>query len=405
MICKLLGGACLACAALCLSLCFIAAPVLGYSFGYDSLGDYSSFEGVQIGPFHVGRTVYGSDSDIQESDQPGMVLAASPARKIIPKLEDSKLGADPDLQPSTVMVPLTVSNGFPQIEVTLNGKGPFTFLVHPGAPATGITRKLASELGLESRKEEDSTDDLRRVVIDDLAIGTANFESVSAIVWNPSDYFGPSADASGVVGFSLFENHLVFLDFPNDRLAIVADDHLRNDKNTVVPYEVIPSDMIPGGGHQIMIPAQVASREMNLEINFFSSGKFLFPLDLMEKLPLASEPGVIGMIRNEEGTFTIQGSSLNGDVELAGYSLNNPGVRFTEATDTSSIGFGALSEFRIVIDQTNKLMQFRRAAGASHEVFRQAANVQSLEKGGTPLRAAFNADRDLVRMLLILSPT
>ena len=67
--------------------------------------------------------------------------------------------------PTTVLVPLEVSGGLPQIEVTLNGQGPYKFLVHPGVPVTGIKEKLAKELSLEGEETGESTAEARRVVI------------------------------------------------------------------------------------------------------------------------------------------------------------------------------------------------------------------------------------------------
>ena len=114
---------------------------------------------------------------------------------------------------------------------------------------------------------------------------------------------------------------------------------------------------------------------------------------------------MIGRTMNEEGTFTILSASFDGTIMLGEQALNRSSLRFIDLVDEAGIGQEVLNEFAITFDQANRRVRFVRDEAQGQRQQQLAAAVASMDEGGAALKAAFNADRDKVRMLLILSPT
>src|ERR1051326_8132692 len=126
-----------------------------------------------------------------------------------------------------VSVPMDLSSGQPVVEVYLNGKGPFRMFLDTGAGSTVLDRSLADELALrhvgktrmgDPANPEAIAADLVR--IDSLRIGPASFEGIEAASWDRSGLRRDANPPRGVIGFALFRELLLTLDYPGAQVRL-----------------------------------------------------------------------------------------------------------------------------------------------------------------------------------------
>ena len=82
------------------------------------------------------------------------------------------------------------------VDVKINGRGPFKFVIDSGTPSTIVDSALVQELGLSAEGAK------LRVEIDSLTLGTASFDGVDAKVLDLDELWGDGSP-SGIFGFDL----------------------------------------------------------------------------------------------------------------------------------------------------------------------------------------------------------
>lgn len=135
-----------------------------------------------------------------------------------------------DAQTSSVAsVPMQMRGAMPVIEVMVNGHGPFVFSIDTGGGMqVDLDTALAAQLKLQPngkvRAGDPSGQNAREfdtVPIDSIAFGGVEFRNVTAIAREhriTPNY--PKVD--GILGFSLFADYLLTLDYPNKQLRLSA---------------------------------------------------------------------------------------------------------------------------------------------------------------------------------------
>src|SRR5205085_6802757 len=123
-------------------------------------------------------------------------------------------------QPVAV-APMKFRGLMPVIEVKLNGQGPFTFTIDTGAGMQAdIDTSVATQLKLQPNGkvlngdpsgENDREVDTAR--IDSIAFGGAEFRNVTAVI-RPQRITRDYPDVDGILGFGVFTDHLLTLDYP-----------------------------------------------------------------------------------------------------------------------------------------------------------------------------------------------
>jgi hypothetical protein len=133
-------------------------------------------------------------------------LVAGCSRGVRPELlERIQQGAESvEFESPRVEVPLVGAPTLPLVEVTLNGRGPYRFLFDAGANVVSVKASVAREAGLPVLQQLSE----RSVVgVDSLRLGGVVFRGVAAVG-------EPELDVDGVVGFNLFKDGLLTLDYP-----------------------------------------------------------------------------------------------------------------------------------------------------------------------------------------------
>jgi hypothetical protein len=218
---------------------------------------------------------------------------------------------------------------------------------------------VAAALGLEVIGQARSGDPSGRnlVTVDlvklaSLEIGGARFEGVEASVRSGRlRRMGEPVD--GILGFRLFQECLLTLDYPANRLRLDRGGLPSANQNDVLAFTLdhgIPT-----------IRLQVDSVSLEAHVDAGAPGGFSLPASLEPKLAFSSPPKVVGHGRTIGNDFEIRAGTIKGSVRLAGYEYKDANVEFQPVFPIGNVGSRVLRDFRVTFDQKNGRMRLAKA--------------------------------------------
>ena len=259
--------------------------------------------------------------------------ATSPARTTLP----------------SAPVEQAMAGGLP---VRLNGHGPFRLGFDSGQSfAALVSRDLADRLALPVVDQVQVGDgsgandrEVDVVAIASLTIGAAQFHDLQALVFDiPGD---------GALGFALFVDALLTLDFVRDRMRI--------ERAALPPpdgREVLALGMQHGATPTV--PVEIGDRQVTALIDTGWNGATGAPAAWMDELPLESPPVVVGRAATLFNEFEIHEARLDGALSIGGHSIPSPALHFNDLLPELVLGRDLLSRFAISFDQANLRVRFR----------------------------------------------
>lgn len=258
----------------------------------------------------------------------------------------------------TVTVPMELSVKKAVVDVKINGKGPFKFILDTGAGGTVMDQSLATELALEQDGKATAGDFVdprgikaNRNRIRTLEIGGATFNDFIALSWDRSPLY-QAGGPRGVLGMPLFRKLLLTIDYPGSKISI-ENGKLKKGSD-VVEYQSSEFDLF-GIPMKIGLTAYVATLDTG------SPGGLSFPNSYMDKLPLEDKPRVVGRAKTIGGETVLYGAKLKETVSFGGHSFETPDIVFFDRLAHLNIGYGLLNQFAVTIDQQNMLIRFAKS--------------------------------------------
>ncbi len=259
-------------------------------------------------------------------------------------------------QPSPIFsVAMEVTHGKPYVMVTVNGKGPFRFIIDTGTGGDAIvTSELATELDLPVAGEARLIDltgkgsqpaRLRR--IDSLQVAGVDFHAIKAI-----EHRLPSGegDCQGMLGFPLFRDFLFTLDYVKGRLLLAHGELQPDGERSVLPFRM--PDGVP------IARLNIAGREVEAQIDSGGAGLSL-PEDSTRGMKFANDPENFAKGESLSTRFVIKAGKLASDVRLGEFTFAKPWVEINAAFPLANFGSNPMQYFTISFDQKNHLMHFR----------------------------------------------
>ncbi len=334
------------------------------------------------------------------------VLGSVPAQTE-PRDDPSRFLANPEVlqaiedQTPLISVPLQPYGPLYLVDVKINDRGPFKFVVDSGTTSTIVDVAVVRELGLTEEQQEGSGP---LVEIDALTLGSTRFAAVEAQVRDLDEIWGEGSP-SGVLGFDLFGDRLVTLDLPLQKLVVHEGALPAPDGREILPYTLQSRDDGLGPRRVPTIEIRVAGRVMDVELSPLGFGTLALPKDQMEQFPLASRAGVIGQNKNQDGLFPVLGASLDGSMVVGRHRFDNPSVVFGESFDHPSLGSGTLEAFVLTLDLVHHRVRIARPTGRANPLVTRAAALVPQSAEGADIRSTFNENVDRVRLMVLLSPT
>lgn len=265
-------------------------------------------------------------------------------------------GARFDVPAAGATLPMLDIGGRPMVDVLINGKGPFPFILDTGATFTAIDGALARELALPAGAEIGGEGTVR---IDEVRIGDAVVHGfVAGSIGGMLGGLGGARPPRGVLSAAAFPGYLVVLDYPNRRVTITPGALPAADGRRVFEYHV--DEPLP------VIPVRIAGHEYRIHLDSGSPSGVMLPMKYASELPLAAPPVTIGQARTVAGTFPVQAATVNGAVEIGEYAVDVKEIRFSDLRPGAEPGIGnvgaqVLRGFVVTFDAKNRRVRFERA--------------------------------------------
>jgi hypothetical protein len=244
----------------------------------------------------------------------------------------------------------------------VNGHGPYRFMIDTGTGAEALVSvELAQELRLPTVDRTRVFDPSKQgghytdvVMIDSLNVAGAEFIEVKAARHR---IYGEENFCQGILGFPLFENYLLTLDFPNQRMTLSSGALVPDGESSVLPFRM--PDGVP------IAPMRIG--DLRVEAQFDSGGTGLsLPQRLVPQLKFTSDPAPFGLAESLSTSFEIETATLGSDVQLGEYTFAEPYVEINPAFPLVNFGAYPMDDFAITFDQMNQLMKLEASQKTLH---------------------------------------
>jgi hypothetical protein len=246
------------------------------------------------------------------------------------------------------------------VEDKWDKSGPYHFLVDTGSSVTLVSPEIAKRYASAEERPLDEPQVrvrsagggfalLDAVTLKRLQLGTARFDYVPALVYDCTDLsaqFGVKID--GVLGFPLFRNAVLTLDYPNERIVLrakIPDDGL--------PGEVILFD---NADKTPLIPILLGDHEFAALIDSGNAGAIdINPAGLSPTFSFGPVAGPT--VSTLGGDKPSRVGRLEGVVRIGSFDVPRPVVEVTD--ELTSLGGGILSHFTLTFDQRHNEVIFQ----------------------------------------------
>jgi hypothetical protein len=258
-----------------------------------------------------------------------------------------------------VTVPMQDMEGRPVIDLKINGKGPYRFILDTGAVTTVVSDELSHELSLTPPAGVQVAavgggPAPAIVVIHDVRIGNAVLEGMIAAIMPLGGLLKGENAPRGVLSAASFPGYLLTYDYPGKHISIKKGALASADSKSTFQYteeQVLPT-----------VPIRIAGHDTKVHLDTGSPFGLTLPVKFLTELPLASQPKEAGRVRTHGGEFQVSIARLKGTIELGKYKLDLDEVRFSDVRPgpgpaPGNIGYDVLRHFVVTLDSKNRRIQ------------------------------------------------
>jgi hypothetical protein len=239
--------------------------------------------------------------------------------------------------------------------------GPYHFVVDTGSSVTLVSPEFAKRYASDEPRPLDEpqvrvrssgggTALLDAVTLKRLQLGGARFEYVPALIYDCaglSAQFGVKID--GILGFPLFRNAVLTLDYPNESVVLRSD----------IPEEGLPGEAIlfNNADKTPLIPVSLGDRQFAALIDSGSASAIdINPAGLSPRFSYGPVDGPT--VSTLAGDRPSRVGRLAGVVRIGSFDVPQPVAEMTD--ELTSLGGGILSHFTITFDQRHNEVFFQR---------------------------------------------
>lgn len=251
-------------------------------------------------------------------------------------------------------VPMKSFEGRPLVDVMVNGKGPFPFVIDTAASHGRIGMKMAKELGLEPVGEARARSGVGEAVVlklynlASLRLGGLEIQNLAAAGWDPpNDDFRPA-----VLPVTVFADLLLTLDFPAEKVIVRRGELPAADSQSIFTYK----------GRLQSIPVTIGGVAATMHPDSGASGGIAVPKSMAASLSLDGPPKPKGKGRTINAEFEVLEAQLHGKVQWGRFSVDNPDLRFIDGLREPLLGTEVLRHYALTLDQKNSRIRFAEGA-------------------------------------------
>ncbi|MFM0598470.1 aspartyl protease family protein [Paraburkholderia dilworthii] len=276
--------------------------------------------------------------------------------------------------PQTQAFPLSIIDNRPFIAATVDGKGPFSFILDTGSSSSTVSTALAAQLKLVPTGAGTGTGageqqlSFRIVHLKDLSVGSFSVGALDIPTMDTSQLNRVIGfqHVDGVLGAEIFHKGVLTLDAARGQLTLQDEDRFRPAADAIpIPFSLDENDMP-------VVKASVAGIAAKFQID--TGDRFSLTLfgDFWRAHRLDQQMGATieamtgygggGPIRGRVGRsagFSI--GDLAVPAPVTRLSLQKAGA-FTRADRAGSIGMGILKRFAVSFDYGHRVMWLSKSA-------------------------------------------
>lgn len=247
-------------------------------------------------------------------------------------------------------LPFELESGRPTVEVTLDGHGPYRFILDTGAGASSVDAGLAAELALPVVGSTDvGAPGMPTSMTDVVAVErlTAGPVVVAETTLSTVDLGGLAA---GILAPRSLPGGHVALDFPARRVLLDREPLDAGAPDTL-PFES------PDG--LIALPLTVGDVTLTAHLDTGSPGGLMMPKSLADELAWEGEPREVGHARLLGGESTVYAARLAGVAAAGALRLVDPEVHILDLPlPAANLGSGLLGGTLVDVDYERGLVRF-----------------------------------------------
>ncbi len=263
------------------------------------------------------------------------------------------------------------------VKAKLNGKGPYLFMIDTGTPITMLTRKVAQELNLQSPTKKNFAGNSTYQTVDhykinELTLGDAILYDYDIGVFEEPNLISNfikihKFNIDGILTIGAFYHYLLALDYPNKRISLVSKELDSSDKSTIpfAPIQKVPAIAVvfkDDNNHKV---------EINCVIDTGYVGQFTFPANittipfkLLEENVVKANTGFKEyVVHNDKIEAKAYFSNM---IVQDPYILHGEGMYGTSGNTLGLMGLYVIQQFRISIDQKNRLLKIEHSGMPAH---------------------------------------
>lgn len=250
-------------------------------------------------------------------------------------------------------VPMQDFGGRAVVDVKINGRGPYRFVLSTTATMTIIDSALDKDLqlpaaeGVQAAPSGGNTPVI--VTIGELRMGDAVVRGFMGAVMPLGHYLSGENAPRGIVSAAIFQGHLLTYDYPKKRVSIEKGKLEKTDGQSIFDYtETRPT-----------LPIKIGDLVTRVQLDTGSGAGLTLPTKFGSELPLTSPPKEAGKTRTNAGEFAVSKAQVNAAIELGKYKLVLSEVSFSDVRSGAgispgNIGYEVLRNFVVTLDTWNR---------------------------------------------------
>ncbi|MEZ5043330.1 MAG: hypothetical protein R2828_25765 [Saprospiraceae bacterium] len=237
---------------------------------------------------------------------------------------------------------ITGSKTLPCLDIKINGKGPYRFLIDLGSNVINFKASIVKDAGIKIVIDRDKGD---IAMAEKINIGNSVFLNVYGAVYE-------DLDVDGVLGFNLLGKGNFMMDYPNLKFAFISDSIEQKD-TSFSSYEVV--ERMP------YLKSKIGSKIVNINFDTGASGWLYFPFSYKDSLELKHpiRPGKETW-NNQTGITQSEYAEILDNVSFGNFTIKEPNVVFLPDIEDVFVGSSLLKDFKLSFYVSQKLVKMER---------------------------------------------
>lgn len=241
------------------------------------------------------------------------------------------------------------------VDMKINGRGPYRFVLGTAANMSIIDSSLQQELALPIAKDVRATTVGGQAawivrMVELRVSGAVISNSIAAVMPLKNFQSGPSMPR-GIISASVFQGALLTFDYPNHRILIQKGALGPADSQSTFEY----------AGTRPAVAVRIAGIETRARIDTGSSHGLTLPTHFLKQLPLTTKPKGAGKTRTVAGDFSVRKAQIKAPLEVGRYKIEVGEIYFSDSgpgEPVATIGYEVLRNFVITFDARNRRIRF-----------------------------------------------